>query len=178
MSTRCSTAASDAAGGTRSREPAPRRALLAAAAAALLTDRIWGGRRARRVLLLVCLRAPASRRWPYLVGALMTGLGVFVLSPLLWSSGGGTCSGGADVPVLGPLDVSTEELATAALNGLRLVALGLAFSAYALLLDHDRLARRRDGRGGRRSRSRSRPGSCRRSSATPQGSPRRSAAAA
>ena len=43
------------------------------------------------------------------------------------------------MPVLGPLDVTTEEIHDAALNALRLTALALAFSAYALLLDHDRL---------------------------------------
>jgi energy-coupling factor transport system permease protein len=43
------------------------------------------------------------------------------------------------VPVLGPLDVTREELSIAALHALRLVAVGLAFAAYALLLDHDRL---------------------------------------
>jgi energy-coupling factor transport system permease protein len=43
------------------------------------------------------------------------------------------------VPVLGPLDVTMEELGIAAMNGARLAAVGLAFSAYALLLDHDRL---------------------------------------
>jgi len=121
--------------------PVPAALVLAAAgAAALLTDRIWFAAALAGALLLVCLRAPASRRWPYLVGALTTGLSLLVLSPLLWSSGGGTLLWeGPTIPVLGPLDVSTDELATAALNGLRLVALGLAFSAYALLVDHDRL---------------------------------------
>jgi len=47
--------------------------------------------------------------------------------------------GGPTLPVLGQLGVTTEELRTAALNGLRLMSLGLAFSAYALLVDHDRL---------------------------------------
>ena len=46
---------------------------------------------------------------------------------------------GPTLPVLGPLDVTTHELYEAALNALRLTALALAFSAYALLLDHDRL---------------------------------------
>ena len=46
---------------------------------------------------------------------------------------------GPTIPVLGPLDVTTVELYEAALNALRLTALALAFSAYALLLDHDRL---------------------------------------
>jgi energy-coupling factor transport system permease protein len=41
--------------------------------------------------------------------------------------------------VLGPVDVTVEEVEIAARNALRLVAVALAFSAYALLLDHDRL---------------------------------------
>ena len=114
--------------------------LAAAGAAALLAERLWSVALLTAVLLVVCLRAPATRRWPYLVGALSTGASVVILSPFLWSSGGGTLLWeGPTVPVLGPLDVSTDELAAAALNGLRLTALGLAFSAYALLLDHDRL---------------------------------------
>ena len=114
--------------------------LAGAGTAALLSDRIWAVGLLAAVLLVVCLRAPARRRWPYLIGALTTGLSVFVLSPFLWSSGGGTLLWeGPTIAVIGPLDVSTDEIAEAALNALRLVALGLAFSAYALLLDHDRL---------------------------------------
>ncbi len=41
--------------------------------------------------------------------------------------------------MLGRLDVTTEELRIAGINALRLAAVGLAFAAYALLLDHDRL---------------------------------------
>jgi len=114
--------------------------LAAAAAAALLTDRLWAAGAITAALLVVCLRAPARRRWPYLVGSLTSGLGVFVLSPFLWSSGGGTLLWeGPTVPVLGVLDVSTDEIRIAAVNGLRLTAVGLAFAAYALLLDHDRI---------------------------------------
>jgi energy-coupling factor transport system permease protein len=114
--------------------------LAAAGAAALLTDRIWLVALLGSALIALCLRAPARRRWPYLLGALTTGGSVLLLSPFLWSSGAGTLLWeGPTIPVLGPLDVSTDELAAAALNGLRLAALGLAFSAYALLLDHDRL---------------------------------------
>jgi energy-coupling factor transport system permease protein len=92
------------------------------------------------VLLALCLRAPAGRRRVYLFGALSTGLGVLVLSPFLWSSPDGTVLWeGPTLPVLGPLDATTTELYEAALNALRLTALALAFSAYALLLDHDRL---------------------------------------
>jgi energy-coupling factor transport system permease protein len=46
---------------------------------------------------------------------------------------------GPIVPVLGQLDVTSEELSRALLQALRLAAVGLAFAAYALLLDHDRL---------------------------------------
>ncbi len=41
--------------------------------------------------------------------------------------------------MLGRLDITVEELEIAALNGLRLTGVALAFSAYALLVDHDRL---------------------------------------
>jgi energy-coupling factor transport system permease protein len=101
---------------------------------------VWSVAAIAAVLLAVCLRAPAQRRGVYLFGALSTGLGVLVLSPFLWSSPDGSVLWvGPTLPVLGPLDVTTTELSEAALNGLRLVALALAFSAYALLLDHDRL---------------------------------------
>jgi len=121
--------------------PGPAALLLAAAGtAALLADRVVGVAAIALILLVVCLRAPAARRGVYLFGALMSGLGVFLLSPLLWSSPEGTVLwSGPTLPVLGPLDITTVELYEAALNALRLVALGLAFAAYALLLDHDRL---------------------------------------
>ncbi len=92
------------------------------------------------MLLAVCLRAPVGPPPRLLFGALSTGLGVLVLSPFLWSSPDGTILWeGPTIPVLGPLDVTTTELFEAALNALRLTALALAFAAYALLLDHDRL---------------------------------------
>jgi energy-coupling factor transport system permease protein len=121
--------------------PGPAAALLAAAGtAAMLADRTWGVAAIAVVLLAICLRAPAQHRGVYLFGALSTGLGVLLLSPFLWSSPEGTVLWeGPTIPVLGPLDVTTAELSEAALNGLRLTALALAFSAYALLLDHDRL---------------------------------------
>ena len=91
------------------------------------------------LLLVVCLRAPSRSRLVYVFGAVTTGLAVFVVSPFLWVEGGQPLWLGPSVPVLGRLDVTTDELAIAAHNGLRLTAVGLAFSAYALLLDHDRL---------------------------------------
>jgi energy-coupling factor transport system permease protein len=121
--------------------PGPAAALLAAiGTAALLAGRVWAVAAIAVVLLVSCLRAPAQRRGVYLFGALSTGFGVLVFSPFLWSSPEGTVLWqGPTVPVLGPLDVTTVELQEAALNALRLTALGLAFAAYALLLDHDRL---------------------------------------
>jgi energy-coupling factor transport system permease protein len=121
--------------------PVPAALLLAAAGvAAMLCERLWAVAAIALVLLAVCFRAPAERRSVYLFGALSSALGVLLLSPLLWSAPDGTVLwAGPTVPVLGPLDVTTTEIAEAALNALRLAALGLAFAAYALLLDHDRL---------------------------------------
>ena len=121
--------------------PGPAAALLAASGfAALLADTLLTAGTIAVVLLVVCLRAPAERRGVYLFGALATGLGVFLISPFLWSSPEGVVLWeGPTIPVVGPLDITTVELYEAALNALRLTALALAFSAYALLLDHDRL---------------------------------------
>ena len=41
--------------------------------------------------------------------------------------------------MIGPIDLSTDEIRIAIVNGLRLTAVALAFSVYALLVDHDRL---------------------------------------
>ena len=121
--------------------PGPATALLAAVAtAAFLIDRVWALVAMTVVLLLLCLRAPAQRRRVYIGGALISALGVIVISPLTWSSGGGTLLWeGPTLPVIGPLDVSTDELTIALVNGLRLAVVGLAFSVYTLLVDHDRL---------------------------------------
>ena len=119
----------------------PATALLAAVAvAAFLVDRAWALALMAAALLVICLRAPVQRRWLYLVGVLSGALGVILISPLTWSSGGGTLLWeGPTLPVIGPLDVSTDEIRIAVVNGLRLAVVGLAFSAYTLLVDHDRL---------------------------------------
>lgn len=120
--------------------PGPAALLLAAAAAAaLLAERAVTIAALTAVLLAICLRAPPGRRWPYLLGSLGSGLGVFVLSPFLAVEGFDVLWEGPIVPVLGPLDVTTEEIRIAAVNGGRLAAVGLAFAVYALLVDHDRL---------------------------------------
>jgi energy-coupling factor transport system permease protein len=113
--------------------------LAALAAAALVADRTITVAAIALVLLAACLRAPRRRRWPYLVGTLASAAFLFLLSPLLGSYGGYELWQGPSVPVLGRLDVTDEELRTALFQALRLAAVGLAFAAYALLLDHDRL---------------------------------------
>jgi energy-coupling factor transport system permease protein len=120
--------------------PAPAAALLAGlAAAALLAGHTASVAAIAAVLLVVCLRAPAQRRRLYLVGALGSGLAVFLVTPFVETLGWHVLWNGPTVPVLGQLDVTSEELHNGLFQGLRLSAVGLAFAAYALLLDHDRL---------------------------------------
>jgi energy-coupling factor transport system permease protein len=118
----------------------PAAALLAGlAAAALLADRTISVAIIAAGLFALCLRAPRARRWPYLVGTLGSGLVLFLFSPLVARYGGVVYWEGPEVPVIGQLDVTSEELAEALFQSLRLVAVGLAFAAYALLLDLDGL---------------------------------------
>ena len=120
--------------------PAPAAALLAAlAAAALLADRVASVAVIATVLFVVCLFGPRGRRKLYLAGALLSGLAVFVVTPFLATVGWHVIWSGPTVPVLGQLDVTREELHNGLFQGLRLTAVALAFAAYALLLDHDRL---------------------------------------
>ena len=114
-------------------------ALAGVGSAALLFDRAAAIGAPCALLLAVVLRAPPSRRRPYLLGALGSGASVFALSPFFASEGFDVLWTGPVVPVLGALDVTREELVIAAVNGGRLAAVALAFSAYALLVDHDRL---------------------------------------
>jgi energy-coupling factor transport system permease protein len=88
---------------------------------------------------VVALQAPAPRRRPYLIGTLTTGLTVFLLTPLVEEIGTHVLWTGPTLPVLGTIDVTTEELRNGLFQALRLTAVGLAFAVYALLLDHDRL---------------------------------------
>jgi len=120
--------------------PVPAAALLASlAAAALVADREWVVASIAVLLLAACLKAPRARRWPYLVGALGSALSVFLLSPLVSQQGSHVLWEGPRIPVVGLLDVTSEELATGGVQALRLAAVGLAFAAYVLLLDLDRL---------------------------------------
>ena len=118
----------------------PAAALLAALAiAALLAAHTLSVAAIAALLLVAAFRAPARRRWPYLLGTLTTGLTVFLLTPFVEVIGSHPLWTGPSVPVLGTLDVTTEELRNGLFQGLRLIAVGLAFAVYALLLDHDRL---------------------------------------
>jgi energy-coupling factor transport system permease protein len=120
--------------------PVPAAVVLAAlGATALLARHAVSAAAIAAVLLALCLRARRRARRLYVFGALATGLAVFVVSPFVATEGVTVLWTGPVVPVLGQLDVTWEELEVAALNGFRLTALALAFSAYALLLDHDRL---------------------------------------
>jgi energy-coupling factor transport system permease protein len=121
-------------------KPAPAAALLAALGAAALLARHWLPVAVIAALLIVlCLRAQTPHRFVYLFGAFTTALAVFVITPFVEVQGTHPIWTGPTIPVVGTLDVTTEELAGGAFQALRLLAVALAFTAYALLLDHDRL---------------------------------------
>jgi energy-coupling factor transport system permease protein len=113
--------------------------LAAAATVALLTDHVSVAGAITAILLAVCLRALRPRARLYVAGTAFSAAAVFLLTPFVETLGSHPLWAGPIVPVLGQLDVTSEELWSAGLNALRLAAVGLAFAAYALLLDHDRL---------------------------------------
>jgi energy-coupling factor transport system permease protein len=120
--------------------PAPAAALLCGlAAAALLASHVASVAVLAAVLLAVCLRAPVSPRWPYLLGAVSSAATLFVLTPFVERLPGTVFWTGPTIPVVGTLDVTSTELSGAVFNACRLAAVSLAFAAYALWLDHDRL---------------------------------------
>jgi energy-coupling factor transport system permease protein len=120
--------------------PVPAAIVFAAlAAAALLAEGAAVPIAVAAVLLAVCLRAARGRGRLYLTGAFLAALGLLLFTPLVWNSGTDVLWRGPIVPVLGELNVTSEELYEAATQAIRLFAVMLAFSAYALLLDHDRL---------------------------------------
>ena len=121
-------------------EPVPAAILLAAAAAAaLLADRLASVATIAIALLVALVLTGGSRRRMYLYGALVTGLGVLVVWPFVAVVGSHVLWSGPTLPVLGPLDVTSEELRLGLLAALRLTAVTLAFAVYAVALDHDRL---------------------------------------
>jgi len=92
--------------------PVPAAALLASlAAVALIADRGWVVALIAGGLFVVCLAAPRSRRWLYLSGTLISALSVFVISPLVSHVGTHVIWAGPQIPVIGYLDVTSEEIA-------------------------------------------------------------------
>jgi len=121
-------------------KPVPAAVLFfALGAAALLAEHTVSVAVLAAVLLAVCLRAPAPRRWPYLVGALGSAAALLVVTPFVERLPGVVYWTGPTIPVVGTLDVTSTELSGALFNACRLAAISLAFAAYALWLDHDRL---------------------------------------
>ena len=120
--------------------PVPAALLLAAAAAAaLLAEHFASVASIAAALLIALVVTGGSRRRLYLYGALVSGLGVLLVWPFVAVVGTDVLWSGPTVPVLGPLDVTSEEIWLGALSALRLTAVALAFSVYAVALDHDRL---------------------------------------
>ena len=119
--------------------PVPALVVLGAVvAAALLAQHVASLVALTLVLLVVCSRA--HTRWRvYLTGIAVASGSLFVITPFVEANGWHSLWTGPTVPVLGQLDVTREELDGAAVQALRLAAVGLAFAVYALLLDHDRL---------------------------------------
>ena len=112
----------------------------AVVAAALLAQHVASLVAVTLVLLVLCARARGRSR-VYLSGIALASVSLFVITPFVETIGWHSLWTGPTVPVLGQLDVTREELSGAAVQALRLAAVGLAFAVYALLLDHDRLIR-------------------------------------
>ena len=119
--------------------------LAGVAVAALAAHRLVAVGAIAALLLLACLRTGRRAR-PYLWGTGVSALLVFCVSPWLQTTGYHVLVSGPTVPVIGPLDVTVEELRSAGLLALQLAAAGFAFALYALRIDHDRLLAAATGR--------------------------------
>jgi energy-coupling factor transport system permease protein len=112
--------------------------LVAAATASLAAQRVATLVLLAALLTVLVARRPGRRL--YLWSAGFGGVTLFLFSPFIAHTGGDLLWRGPHLPApLGWMDVTTEELRTAGVLGLRFTALALAFGLYALALDHDRL---------------------------------------
>jgi energy-coupling factor transport system permease protein len=73
------------------------------------------------------------------LGTLVSAVALFVVTPFVETLGSHPIWIGPIVPVIGQLDVTREELASALFQACRLAAVGFAFAAYGLFVDHDAL---------------------------------------
>ena len=94
------------------------------------------------VLLGLLFRAPWRRARLFLLGIAVSSFGLFLIFPLTAHEGSHPLWNGPILPgPIGSIDVTREELATGAVQTLRLATVALAFALWALMLDHDRLVR-------------------------------------
>src|SRR5207244_12623156 len=111
-------------------------------AAALLAARPAPAARLAALRLAVCVRGAGRRALPFLVGVGATAGAVLVVTPFVETVGWHVLWSGPTVPVLGTLDVTSEELHGAVFQALRLPALSPASSPYASPLHPHRAAPR------------------------------------
>ncbi len=93
------------------------------------------------ILLVLLLQASWRRARLYLLGIVVSSVGLFLIWPLTAHFGSHPIWNGPILPVIGSIDVTREELAAGAMQALRLATVALAFAVWALRLDHDRLVR-------------------------------------
>jgi energy-coupling factor transport system permease protein len=93
------------------------------------------------VLLALLLETSWRRARLFLLGIAVSSFGLFLIFPLTAHEGSHPLWNGPILPVLGSIDITTEELATGAMQTLRLATVALAFALWALRLDQDRLVR-------------------------------------
>lgn len=93
-------------------------------------------------LLVLLLETSWRRARLFLLGIAVSSFGLFLIFPLTAHTGSHPLWNGPILPgPIGSIDVTREELASGAVQTLRLATVALAFALWALQLDHDRLVR-------------------------------------
>lgn len=94
------------------------------------------------VLLALLLQASWRRARLFLLGIVVSSIGLFLIWPLTAHVGSHPLWNGPILPgPLGSIDVTREELVAGAVQTLRLATVALAFAVWALRLDQDRIVR-------------------------------------